>query len=105
MKRVLTRLLLVVVAVVCAVAIGAYWLLSRSLPQIDGVVVDNNISADVTIDRDQSGIPTIVAENRADLAYGTGFVHGQDRFFQMDLTRRNAAGELSEVVGGGRVTH
>jgi penicillin amidase len=99
MKRVLTRLLLVVVAVVCAVAIGAYWLLSRSLPQIDGVVVDNNISADVTIDRDQSGIPTIVAENRADLAYGTGFVHGQDRFFQMDLTRRNAAGELSEVVG------
>jgi penicillin amidase len=41
----------------------------------------------------------VQAANRADLAYGTGFVHGQDRFFQMDLSRRLAAGELSELFG------
>jgi penicillin amidase len=44
-------------------------------------------------------VPTITATNRADLAFATGFVHGQDRYFQMDLTRRQAAGELSELFG------
>ena len=57
------------------------------------------ISRDIRIERDAAGIPTVTAHSRADLAYGTGFVHGQDRFFQMDLTRRRAAGELSEIVG------
>jgi len=83
----------------CGAAIVAYVLLSRSLPQLDGVVANQEVSEDVLIYRDLKGIPSIVAKNRADLAYGTGFAHGQDRFFQMDLTRRNAAGELSEIVG------
>src|SRR5215475_4350823 len=45
------------------------------------------------------GVPTISGVDRADLAYATGFLHAQDRFFQMDLLRRAAAGELSELVG------
>lgn len=45
-------------------------------------------------------MPTVTAADRNDLAFGTGFVHGQDRFFQMDLARRLAAGELSELAGG-----
>src|SRR5262249_46303889 len=45
------------------------------------------------------GMPTIQANDRLDLAYGLGFVHGQDRFFQMDLLRRHAAGELAALVG------
>ena len=74
-------------------------LLRASLPQLDGSVGVSGLKAAVTIERDSLGVPTITAANRADLAYGTGFVHGQDRFFEMDLSRRLAAGELAELVG------
>jgi penicillin amidase len=73
--------------------------LRASLPKVDGEFHLMGVVAPVTIDRDALGVPTIEAANRVDLAYGTGFVHGQDRFFQMDLSRRLAAGELSEVFG------
>lgn len=73
--------------------------LRASLPQLDGNVRHSGLSAPVTIERDRLGVPTIVAANRTDLAYATGFVHGQDRFFEMDLSRRLAAGELSELFG------
>ena len=73
--------------------------LRASLPTVDGDVHQLGVVSPVTIDRDGLGVPTIEAANRVDLAYGTGFVHGQDRFFEMDLSRRLAAGELSEVFG------
>ena len=57
------------------------------------------IVAPVSIDRDSLGVPTLEAANRVDLAFATGFVHAQDRFFQMDLSRRLAAGELAELFG------
>lgn len=77
----------------------AWMLLARSLPQIEGSVTVGHLTANALIARDTSGIPVITAENRRDLAYATGYAHAQDRFFQMDLTRRNAAGELSELFG------
>ena len=77
----------------------AYALLRASLPQLDGTIHSLTLTAAVTIDRDSLGVPTITAASRADLAYGTGFVHAQDRFFEMDLSRRLAAGELAELVG------
>jgi penicillin amidase len=70
-----------------------------SLPLLDGELVVDGLSAPVTIARDASGIPVITASNREDLAFATGYTHGKDRFFQMDLTRRNSAGELSELFG------
>jgi penicillin amidase len=73
--------------------------LRASLPSLDGHVLAPGVRAAVTIERDALGIATISAANRLDLAYGTGFAHGQDRFFQMDLARRLAAGELAELVG------
>jgi len=73
--------------------------LRASLPQLDGEVLENGLSAPVRIARDPRGVPTIEAANRVDLAYATGFVHAQDRFFQMDLSRRLAAGELAELFG------
>jgi penicillin G amidase len=73
--------------------------LRASLPSLDGEAHHLGVVAPVTIDRDAKGVPTIEAANRVDLAYGIGFVHGQDRFFEMDLSRRFAAGELSEVFG------
>jgi penicillin G amidase len=87
---------------VCLVAIAAAigWMMLRaSLPVLDGVVRGNGLSANVTVDRDALGVPTIGGVDRGDLAYATGFVHAQDRFFQMDLLRRTAAGELAELFG------
>ena len=74
-------------------------MLRASLPPLDGELRAVGLKATLHITRDDLGVPTIDAANRFDLAYGTGFVHGQDRFFQMDLSRRLAAGELAELFG------
>ncbi|HVO45544.1 MAG TPA: penicillin acylase family protein [Steroidobacteraceae bacterium] len=92
------------IAIVCGALILApvavlHGLLRGSLPRLDGSIAATGLTAPVSVDRDAQGVPTIEAANRADLAFGTGFVHGQDRFFQMDLSRRLAAGELSELFG------
>ncbi|MEQ9561090.1 MAG: penicillin acylase family protein, partial [Woeseiaceae bacterium] len=91
---VLKRAIGAVLALLIVAVAFAWILLQRSLPQLDGTLVVQGITGNVTVERDQQGIPTITADNRSDLAFATGFVHGQDRFFQMDLMRRLAAGEL-----------
>ena len=94
------RWILVSVVVLAVVAFGAaWWALHRSLPPIDGTVEGPGLVAEAGIDRDARGIPVITGRSRADLAYATGFAHAQDRYFQMDLSRRFAAGELSELFG------
>ena len=87
--------------VVClAIAFGlAWWALRQSLPQLDGTANAPALGAEATIERDVRGIPVIAAATRADVAYALGYAHAQDRFFQMDLSRRLAAGELSELFG------
>ncbi|GAB4191413.1 MAG: penicillin acylase family protein [Wenzhouxiangellaceae bacterium] len=81
-------------------AIGLVWLLMRaSLPWLDGRYEVSGMNTGATVDRDQRGSVTITAANRLDLARATGYAHAQDRFFQMDLMRRSAAGELAEVFG------
>jgi penicillin amidase len=82
-----------------AVLGGAYLLLRASLPQLEGARRQGELHAPVRITRDWRGVPTIEAADRVDLAYATGFLHAQDRFFQMDLSRRLAAGELAELFG------
>ena len=77
----------------------AYCVLRASLPPLDGNMGAAGTRDPVSIERDRLGAPTITASNRIDLAFATGFVHGQDRFFQMDLSRRLAAGELSQLFG------
>lgn len=85
-------MLVVVVAITTLV-------LRASLPKLDGEIPVKGLMANASIERDAEGIPVITASSRADLAFATGFAHGQDRFFQMDMIRRQAAGELSEMVG------
>jgi penicillin amidase len=92
-----TALALIVIVVV-ALAIG-WRLLAGSRPQANGSVRIAGLSAPVTIVRDADGVPTITARNRHDIAFALGYVHGQERFFQMDLQRRSAAGELAALVG------
>ncbi len=94
----LTTLITLVVVTGC----GGSWLylfLQGSLPQLDGRIEADGLRAVVTIERDALGIPTIRGANRFDVAHASGFLHAQDRFFQMDLLRRSAAGELAALFG------
>ena len=70
--------------------------------QLDGTLRLAGLSAPVSVTRDALGIPTIRGQSREDVARATGFLHAQDRFFQMDLARRRAAGELAALVGRAR---
>ncbi len=79
--------------------VSFYWLLKSSLPMLEGEMSFKQLHNPVNIERDKQGLVTITAENRNDLAFASGFVHAQERFFQMDLMRRRAAGELSEILG------
>jgi penicillin amidase len=76
------------------------WVLHASKPQLEGRISAPGLTAPVTVARDAGGVPVITGAKRADLAYALGYLHGQERFFQMDTLRRLAAGELSALVGG-----
>ena len=78
-----------------------YYLVRASLPDIDGDIELAGLSAPVSVERDANGVATLRAEDRLDSSRALGFVHAQERFFQMDLMRRRAAGELAELVGAG----
>src|SRR6266478_1657554 len=85
-----------------ALIAGVWWLYSiaRSpLPQLDGSIAVPGISFKVRVVRDERGVPTIEAATLEDLFFAQGYVTAQDRLWQMDMMRRAAAGELSEVIG------
>ena len=89
---------LLVVVAGGVVAFGA-WVLLASRPALQGEVAIPALTAPVLVERDAHGVPTLYAANRVDLARALGFLHAQERFFEMDLLRRSGAGELSELVG------
>lgn len=89
----------VIFLVVLSVLVGAAVFLRASLPQLEGNVRVPGLSAAMSVDRDAAGVPTIKAHDQLDLSYGVGYLHAQDRFFQMDYLRRTGAGELSELFG------
>ena len=93
------RLALILLGLVLLACLGAWLLLRASLAQVDGTRAVAGLTAPVTVARDAAGVPLIGGGNRLDLAYATGFVHAQERFFQMDLLRRTAGGELAELFG------
>lgn len=79
---------------------GIFWLVMRaSLPQYSGTTKLSGLTHTVRVDRDALGTATIQAMNRVDLTRALGYVHAQERFFEMDLMRRSAAGELAELFG------
>jgi len=101
------RLALAFFGVLCAVAAVALagaglWLRGRiaaSLPRLDGAAQLRGLSSPAAVARDTLGVPTVTAGSRIDVARATGWLHAQDRFFQMDVLRRRGAGELSELFG------
>jgi penicillin amidase len=91
------------VCLVLVLLIAAIWWLyfiaHSAVPQMDGTISVPGISAKVRVVRDQRGVPTIEAATLEDLFFAQGYVTAQDRLWQMDMMRRAAGGELSEVVG------
>ncbi|MBI4264830.1 MAG: penicillin acylase family protein [Acidobacteria bacterium] len=102
--RPLLRVAILPLSALLVIALGgAVWggaRLRASLPQLDGERRLDGLASPVVVTRDALGIPTIRGATRLDVARATGFLHAQDRFFQMDLARRRAAGELAALVGG-----
>ncbi|ATO33511.1 Penicillin acylase 2 [Dickeya dianthicola] len=82
-----------------ALAVAVWMLLRQSLPQLDGELNVAGLHTPVTVERDDAGVPIIRAGDRLSASFALGFVHAQDRFFQMDLLRRSASGELAALVG------
>jgi penicillin amidase len=93
------RFLLLFLGVVLGVVLALGFVLRASLPQLAGTRAVVGLAKQVRIERDDRGVPSIHAQSHADLAFAMGFLHGQDRFFQMDLMRRKTYGTLSEMVG------
>lgn len=75
------------------------WSLSSSLPLVKGSAAVQGLRAAVLIERDENSIPSIAAKSNLDAYFGLGFVHAQDRLWQMEMNRRIGAGRLSEVLG------
>jgi penicillin amidase len=98
---------LVLLLVLLAAALGAwfYQTTSSALPQLDGTISMAGISAPVAVTRDPQGVPTIEAATLEDLFFAQGYVTAQDRLWEMDMTRRFAAGEMAEVLGPHWVKH
>jgi penicillin amidase len=102
MRRLLRALIALLILFIVLIISGGVYARSQvraSLPQVDGAAPIGSLTANVRVDRDALGVPTITGANREDVARALGFVHAQDRFFQMDLQRRQPAGELSGLVG------
>ncbi len=92
------------VVVVALVAAGfAVWTIQRSFPQLDGEVALAGLDDAVTVQRDELGVPTITAGTAHDLFFAQGYVHAQDRFWEMDFRRHVTAGRLSELFGESQV--
>ncbi|MFE8699483.1 penicillin acylase family protein [Cytobacillus sp. FJAT-54145] len=92
-----TSVSILVLLLIAVIVVSAY--ITRSLPNIDGEVDLGVLIEPVTVIRDEIGVPHIKAENEHDLYIAQGYTQAQDRLFQMDLSRRQASGRLSEVVG------
>jgi penicillin G amidase len=98
--RTALRVLLWIFALaVVVLATTIWWFVYRPLPQLDGKVSVGGLRSEVTVERDKWGVPHIRAGSVEDMAEAEGYVMAQDRLWQMDLLRRVARGQLSEILG------
>jgi len=97
--RWIVRIAFALVGLIVVAAAGGYIWLRGSLPQMSGTIAIPGLTAPVEIVRDREGVPHIAAASEADAYRALGFVHAQDRLWQMELQRRLGAGRTSELVG------
>ncbi|WP_062354922.1 penicillin acylase family protein [Pseudoxanthomonas mexicana] len=93
------RIALLLLALVVVALLLAWWLMRGSLAHLDGEQPLAGLSAPVSLQRDALGVVTIEAASEADAVRALGFVHAQERYFEMDLMRRSSAGELAGLFG------
>ncbi|HEV7765206.1 MAG TPA: penicillin acylase family protein [Thermoanaerobaculia bacterium] len=96
--RLVLRILLAMIAIALLAWFGGRCYLARSVAQYDGTI-RTNVASPVEITFDARGVPQVWAKTDADAYFGIGWLHGSERLFQMELVRRLARGELSEVFG------
>ena len=89
--------LLTIILLICG--FGLWWYIYRPLPQVDGTLSLPGLKSEVTVERDIWGVPHIRAGSVNDLVEAQAYVMAQDRLWQMDLLRRVARGQVSEIVG------
>ena len=99
MYKVFSRIIYLILALVFAIVVIIYGTISLSKPSNDGKLVVDEIFEAVYIKKDQWGIPHIEAKNQHDALFAYGYTIAKDRLFQMDIQRRLARGELSEILG------
>lgn len=99
----LVGLLVTVLVLVVAGAGFGWWTVQRSFPQTSGTIEVAGLDAGVTVERDDAGIPTVIATTDHDLFVAQGYVHAQDRFWEMDFRRHVTAGRLAELFGASQV--
>ncbi|GAA1538397.1 penicillin amidase [Microbacterium ginsengiterrae] len=97
------RIAFLVVAGLMVIAVAAaffvVWTIQRSFPQTSGELTAAGLQSEVTVQRDALGVPTITADSSHDLFYAQGYVHAQDRFFEMDFRRHVTSGRVAEMFG------
>ncbi|MDP1558022.1 MAG: penicillin acylase family protein [Nitrosomonas sp.] len=98
-RQSVVALLILSMLIICFI----WTLLRGSLPQYSGEANLPGLTTPVNVERDSLGSVTLHAQNRFDIARALGYIHAQERFFEMDLMRRRAAGELAELFGSGAV--
>ena len=97
--RILKKIALLILALIILTTIGG-WIYFKSLePSYEGKLELENLQAETTVHFDEYGIPHIYAENQEDAYTTLGYLHAQDRLWQMELIRRIAPGRLSEIFG------
>ena len=95
----ITRIGVGLLLLLLVLVVATWWVLRASLPTLDGTQALPGLTAPVSIQRDALGVVTIEATNETDALRALGYVHAQERFFEMDLMRRTAAGELADLFG------
>ncbi|MEA3440728.1 MAG: penicillin acylase family protein, partial [Chloroflexota bacterium] len=98
-SRILIGLIGILLLAAVALAVFGFFTVRRSFPQINGEIQVNGPDSTIDIYRDSSGIPHIYADTQHDLFYAQGYIHAQDRFWQMDFWRHLSSARLSEMFG------
>lgn len=103
LRRILFFIIAALLGLTLLVFLSGTLVFRGSLPRLEGDAGLPGLIQSVTVSRDALGVPDITAHNRVDAARALGYVHAQERFFQMDLQRRNASGELAAMLGSALV--
>ena len=93
------RLAIFILVLLITLTLGGYWFIQQKLPQRSGEIKLEQLSEAVSVRYDERGVPHIQAATELDAYRALGYVHAQDRLFQMEMVRRLAQGQLSEVLG------